>query len=120
MKTKNGKQTGGFTLPELLAYTTAAGLGFISFIHPAAESIRSQAQATRKDAVLIRIQYAKNQFDVESTPSQRVQFNNAANNARYNLLAPLLKEPDPLNLVRGTGITTGLTIGDLGTPPRAD
>ena len=113
------KKTRAFTFPEFLTYTAGAAFLYMSLINPLTESINAQNRSAKRETVLIRVQHAKNQFDQESNISEKRKFNKALDRERYNYLAPILKEPNPLNLVTGSGIN-GLVIGDLGAPVNAD
>jgi competence protein ComGC len=107
---KNNKS--GYTLLEfLLFFGLLVGVGFLTV--PQIFELRANTKDRNQQVVVSKLESAKNSYDSTANEQARNRFDGSSDEARFELLAPLMGAEDPVSFVRGSGISR-LRINRLG------
>jgi hypothetical protein len=108
MKTRKN----AYTLVEFLFLLAAlVGVGFLTV--PEILELRSGTKERNRQVVISKLEGAKNSYDSTANDQARNKFDGSSDEARFDLLAPLMGAEDPVSFVRGSGISR-LRINRLG------
>jgi hypothetical protein len=108
----------GYTIIEFLAII-AAFAGLIAYTLPQIKSLKDAERNRKQLQVVSKLEGAKNMFDESSSPATRAKFDGSSDEARYELLAGLLNQPDPFAFIGGSGISR-MKINRLGEDVEVD
>ena len=101
---KSIKGIEGYTILEGILFLGLL-VGMIAYTLPEIRTLKDEERSRKAQQLTSRLETAKNMFDDTSSPATRAKFDGSSDEARYEQLAGLLQQPDPLAFVAGSGIT---------------